>query len=227
MKNKIQTSHTTHDQNGTPIYSVMKLCEITAENHTVKSRGKPVNAETIYATMNTMMFNEKSNLFVDGLAPTNLIRHDNNRLARNEGRSTIQAFCQALHLSHFECNVNDVYRSLNKVPTRNLYRGKKNFTHFPSSNLDKRTVTDGFNRESTESQSNSWTEGNTDTLPLDFGDPKPTFLKALILQDELLEIASSICAKIREATSKDTEQSICDEVMAEVFSFIQQNMEVK
>ena len=227
MKIQIPTSHTTHDQNGTPIYSNRMLCKIVSENFDIKSYGKVADHDTIYATTNATIFNEKCVRHIPGLAPENIIRHDNNRLARGEGRCTLKAFCQALHLSHFDCNASAIYRFLNDIDPKLLENGSKNFVHCPTENPEKRTVTETFTRTVGELEADSWTVGETADLLLDFNDDEPQFLKATLLAEQLLDIACEVGERIRNASKDDTEESICNELLGEVLTFLQINTEVK
>lgn len=205
MKNQI-TRHTTQDRSGEDLFTITNLCELTVQF--VHRNKHDQSQPELRNYINTMAVNAD-------LSPDRII-HPSGRTARDERLLTIDAFCTALdRCRKYVVDSNEVFLYLNSIY---LEPDGSTFIHQPSHT----TVTPIYNGPEPEVQNTSWSEGE----PQEKAPPK-SFFKSRLLQEAIFDIAVEAGTKMEVAGDADTDESIANAIMAEVFSFIQSNMEVK
>ena len=205
MKNQI-TKHTTQNRLGEDLYTITSLCELTVQ---FVQRNKNDQSQPDLKSYTSSIGK------IAELCPDRII-HPSGRTARDERRLTIDAFCWALdRCRKYVVDSNEVFLYLNSIY---LEPDGSTFIHQPSHT----TVTPIYNRPEPEVQNTSWSEGE----PEDKAPPK-SFFKSRLLQEAIFDIAVEADTKMEVAGDADTDESIANAIMAEVFSFIQSNMEVK
>ena len=205
MKTEI-TKHTTQNRLGEDLYTITSLCELTVQF--VQRNKNDQSQPELKSYISTMGRNAD-------LCPDRIV-HPSGRTARDERLVTIDDFCAALdRCRKYVVDSNEVFLYLSSIY---LEPDGSTFLHRPSYT----TVTPVYNGPEPEVQNTSWSEGD----PQDKG-PQKSFYKSALLQEAILDIAVEAEAKINDAGDSDTDESIANAIMAEVFSFIQSNMEVK
>ena len=205
MKMQI-TKHTTQNRLGEDLYTISYLCELTVQF--VQRNKHDQSSPELRNYINTMANNAE-------LCPDRIV-HPNGRTARDERLLTIDDFCEALdRCRKYVVDSNEVFLYLTTI---HLEPNGSTFLHRPSYT----TVTPVYDGPQPAVQNTSWSEGD----PQDKG-PQKSFYKSALLQEAILDIAVEAETKIKEAGDSDTDESIANAIMAEVFSFIQSNMEVK
>ena len=230
MANRQKIKHTQQDENGTPIYSVQKMCEIVADQKLVTSNGAPVKAKTIKSTVGATLFVEGHRYFKEGLAPENIIRHDSGRVARNESRCTILSFCRALFAAdHFKCDVQKVFNHLKGLDRKQLKSGKDSFEFTPSILEEKKTTTASFTRSSGDTGDKlpkTWTEGETKPLPLEFEKEKDYPLSKLFAE-QIFDESVNMMNMIRHADGEEADESLIQAGIKNLIALVHANMEGK
>lgn len=205
MKTEI-TKHTTQNRLGEDLHTITSLCELTVQF--VQRNKNDQSQPELKSYINTMSNNAD-------LCPDRII-HPNGRTARDERLLTIDDFCNALdRCRKYVVDSNEVFLYLSSIY---LKPDGSTFLHRPSYT----TVTPVYDGPQPEVRNTSWSEGE----PQDKA-PQKSFYKSTLLKEAIFDIAVEAETKMKVAGDPDTDESIANAIMDEVFSLIQSNMEVK